>query len=235
MRKLAVGGETTQAAFAGPALRVIVSYKWQRIGKRALCSRACDRAFVSLLFPFLLLASCPRFYVERFLLVVIDHALVLSLNDVLRSSVINVLALSPSATPAHTHTHAHTTQINTCKQISLSLPFSPTAYYVIKSTLYFIYVALQTLSATKDRQNDNVSLVAALLILILVAFGLLEVLIDVVALCRDGFSIALKQFFSDPLSVLGTCVFECVYVCNCVCVCERERARERERERKRAR
>ena len=214
MRKLAVGGETTQAAFAGPALRVIVSYKWQRIGKRALCSRACDRAFVSLLFPFLL---------------------VLSLNDVLRSSVINVLALSPSATPAHTHTHAHTTQINTCKQISLSLPFSPTAYYVIKSTLYFIYVALQTLSATKDRQNDNVSLVAALLILILVAFGLLEVLIDVVALCRDGFSIALKQFFSDPLSVLGTCVFECVYVCNCVCVCERERARERERERKRAR
>ena len=102
--------------------------------------------------------------------------------------------------------------------LSLSLPFSPTAYYVIKSTLYFIYVALQTLSATKDRQNDNVSLVAALLILILVAFGLLEVLIDVVALCRDGFSIALKQFFSDPLSVLGTCVFECVYVCNCVCV-----------------
>ena len=58
MRKLAVGGETTQAAFAGPALRVIVSYKWQRIGKRALCSRACDRAFASLLFPFLLLSSC---------------------------------------------------------------------------------------------------------------------------------------------------------------------------------
>ena len=200
MRKLAVGGETTQAAFAGPALRVIVSYKWQRIGKRALCSRACDRAFVSLLFPFLLLASrlvsqrCSSFLCQFSRTVPFRHA----------------------CTHAHTRTHHTNKHVQT--NLSLSLPFSPTAYYVIKSTLYFIYVALQTLSATKDRQNDNVSLVAALLILILVAFGLLEVLIDVVALCRDGFSIALKQFFSDPLSVLGTCVFECVYVCNCVCV-----------------